>query len=84
MILYKHSNVVERIYAIKSHESVFLQLEDIIMGIASYKKNFGYNGCSKTKLELIRYLESKLNHKIESTPKSAKKFNLFEIRMRNE
>ena len=77
----EHPNSVERIYAIDSHESVFLQLEDILMGATSYKMNFGNNGNSEIKLELISYLESKLGHELKPTDKNATKFNLFKIRL---
>ena len=75
-----HPNNIEKIYAIESHESVFLQLEDILMGVTSYKMNFGKNGNSKVKLELVSYLETKLGHELKPTTKNATKFNLFEIR----
>ena len=76
-----HPNSIEKIYAIESHESVFLQLEDILMGATSYKMNFGIYGKSKAKLELINYIESKLGHELQPTNKNATKFNLFEIRL---
>ena len=77
----KKQNIVKKIYAIESYQSVFLQLEDLIMGITSYKLNFGYNGTSNTKLELIEYLEERLGHKIVPTSKNAIKYNLFEIKL---
>ena len=76
-----HPSSIEKIYAIESHESVFLQLEDILMGATSYKMNFGKNGNSSVKLELIDYIETKLGHELAPTNKSATKFNLFEIRL---
>lgn len=76
-----HPDNIERIYAIESHESVFLQLEDILMGATSYKMNFGKNGTSSAKLELIDYIETKLGHDLVPTSKSTTKFNLFEIRL---
>lgn len=76
-----HPNSIEKIYAIESHESVFLQLEDILMGATAYKMNFGNNGKSNIKLELVNYIETKLGHELKSTDKNAIKFNLFEIRI---
>ena len=76
-----HPNSIEKIYAIESHESVFLQLEDILMGATSYKINFAKEGKSTIKLELIDYIETKLGHEIKPTNKNATKFNLFEIRL---
>ena len=75
----EHLNSVEKIYAIESHESVFLQLEDILMGATAYKKNYGYNGKSNAKVELVKYLEEKLGHPLLPTTKSASKYNWFEI-----
>lgn len=75
----EHFNCVEKIYAIESHESVFLQLEDILMGATAYKKNYGYNGKSKAKVELVKYLEAKLEHSLLPTNKNASKYNWFEI-----
>lgn len=76
-----HPNSIEKIYAIESHESVFLQLEDILMGATSYKMNFARKGKSNVKLELIDYIETKLGHELKPTNKNATKFNLFEIRL---
>ena len=73
--------VISNIYAIESNESVFLQLEDILMGIASYKFNYGKNGKSKAKMELVTYLEKKLGHEIKSTSKFEDKYNVFEINL---
>lgn len=75
----KHFNCVEKIYAIESHESVFLQLEDILMGATAYKKNYGYNGKSNAKVEIVKYLEEKLGHTLLPTKKNASKYNWFEI-----
>lgn len=76
-----HPTSVEKIYAIESHESVFLQLEDILMGATSYKMNFGKDGKSSAKVELVNYIEQKLGHELNPTNKNAVKFNLFEIRL---
>lgn len=75
----EHLNSVEKIYAIESHESVFLQLEDILMGATAYKKNYGYDGKSNAKVALVKYLEEKLGHPLLPTPKNASKYNWFEI-----
>lgn len=77
----EHPNSVEKIYAIESHDSVFLQLEDILMGATAYKKNYGYHGKSKAKVELVKYLEEKLGHSLKPTNKNALKYNWFEIRL---
>ena len=76
-----HPNSVEKIYAIESKESVFLQLEDILMGATAYKINFRESGKSEAKKELIKYIEDMLGHELQPTNKKALKFNLFEIRI---
>lgn len=77
----QHPNSIEKIYAIESHESVFLQLEDILMGATSYKMNFNKKGNSAAKIELINYIEKRLGHELKPTNRNAIKFNLFEIRL---
>lgn len=79
-----HPTSIEKIYAIESKESVFLQLEDVIMGAASFKMNYGYSGKSQAKLDVMKYLESRIGMEIQPTPKSSKKFNLFNIWLRDE
>lgn len=75
----EHPSSVEKIYAIESHESVFLQLEDVLMGATAYKENYGYNGKSHAKVEMVKYLEEKLGHRLLPTNRNASKYNWFEI-----
>lgn len=74
-------SIIEKIYAIDSKESVFLQLEDILMGAVAYKANYKNYGKSTSKLELIKHIEQKLGHQIENTNKSENKFNVFGIKL---
>ena len=61
-----------------SHENLFLQYADLLIGLVSY----GYNVSDKTgaKNELYIYAEQKLNIALnKKTLKSAEPFNIFEI-----
>lgn len=73
--------IIKNIYAIESHESVFLQLEDILMGMAAYKFNYGDKGKSLAKNELIKYFETQIGHKIKITTKDESKYNVFKINL---
>ena len=63
---------------IRSHESSFMQLTDLIMGVINYK----LRGCNKViaKNRIIEKIEQHSKVPItQSTPKNADKFNLFFI-----
>ena len=77
-----YSNV-KLIQAINSKESLMLQLEDVIMGVVAYKYNFGTNGNSKAKIDLISKFESRLGTKIESYSNN-KKVNIFKMSLRRK
>ena len=49
------------------------------MGATAYKKNYGYNGKSQAKVEIVKYLEEKLGHRLLPTNRNASKYNWFEI-----
>ena len=72
--------VIRTLQNIRSHESVFLQITDLIMGAINYKIN--EKGPVETKNKIIERLEEKANVKLEnSTWKSTEKFNLFHINL---
>ncbi len=77
---YQKENI-EIIQAINSAESVILQFQNILMGTVSYKYNYGYNGTSSAKSELVTYVEEKLRRKICATYPSEYKFNIFQINL---
>ena len=79
---YNHVTPIESIQAIDSSESVILQLENILMGAVGYKYNFGINGKSKAKGQVVERIEKHLKHEIRSTTKGETKFNVFEILLR--
>ena len=72
---------IEIIQAIDSAESVILQFQNILMGTVSYKYNYGINGTSTAKAELVRYVENKLGRQIGATYPSESKFNIFKINL---
>lgn len=72
---------IEIIQAINSAESVILQFQNILMGTVSYKYNYGDNGASIAKSELVAYVEKKLGRKIGATYLSEYKFNIFKINL---
>lgn len=67
------------IQAINSKESVILQIENILMGAVGYKYNWGLSGISEPKNRVVQEIEKELGHKIASTGKNVRKFNVFEI-----
>jgi hypothetical protein len=77
----KYSSTIKHIQAIDSKESLILQLEDLIMGAVGYKYNFGYNGKSRAKMEIVNLIENKLARSITNTNRNEEKFNIFEIQL---
>lgn len=75
---------IKLIQAINSKESEILQMQNILMGAVGYKYNFGKYGKSKAKMEIVRHIESYLGHSIRETKKNEKKFNVFNIRLKNK
>lgn len=74
-----HCNCIKHIQAIDSNESLILQLEDVIMGAVGYKYNFGTQGKSEAKNKIVKLIEERIGFKIEGTPSTENKFNIFEI-----
>lgn len=71
---------VDNIQFINSKESILLQLEDVIMGCIGYKYNYGYEGKSNSKNEILNEIEK--YYIIEETISTKKKFNIFKIRLK--
>lgn len=71
-----YDETVTSIQRIESHQVCLMQLSDILIGALSYKSR-GKNN-SKAKLELIDYIEKKINHSLSfPTNLSESKFNIF-------
>ena len=74
---------IKLIQAIDSSESVILQLQNILMGTVAYKFNFGNNGQSEAKKELVSLVEKHLGQKIAPMQKNEqKRFNIFKMSLR--
>lgn len=67
------------VQAVDSKESVILQMQNILMGVVAYKYNWGVDGKSVAKMELVAYVEQILGRKIAATSQSEQKFNIFKI-----
>lgn len=79
----QNSNInanVKYAQAIHSHESVAIQLADILTGIVFAK--FNKNTTSQAKLELIELVEKHLCKEIQETRRFEEKFNVFNINLR--
>lgn len=75
------SSEVVRIQAIRSRESVLLQLTDVLTGAASARLNNTLNPCT-AKFELVCDLESRIGRPIQATARSERKLNVFKINLR--
>jgi hypothetical protein len=71
---------------IKSHESYFMQLSDVLMGAINYNlriKTGDIEGKVIAKRKLVKLISSHANISLEqSTPRVEKKFNLFFISLK--
>ncbi len=74
------SSTIQTVQAVRSRESVLMQLTDVLMGIASARLNQNSNQ-SPAKLELVDHLETLLDQKLASTPLHEKKFNVFKMNL---
>lgn len=72
------SATIATVQAVRSEESVLIQLADLLVGISSAKLNKRLTEGS-AKAELADYLEKLLGRKIAPTNLCDKKFNLFRI-----
>lgn len=81
--LYKfYDTTVNKIQLVRSDQIELMGLVDLLIGAVSYK-NRGLNN-SQAKLELVRYIEQKINKPLNrTTPKYIKKFNIFQWRPLN-
>jgi hypothetical protein len=76
-----HANLVSMsvVQAIKSEESVLLQLCDVLIGLTQARFNWADN-LGPAKRELLLHTENRLGRQIGPTYLSERKFNIFEIR----
>lgn len=73
---------IDLIKAIDSKESLLLQMENILMGAVGYKYNWGDNGVSSAKQQVVRRIEYHIGRAIRHTSASEQKFNVFVIVLR--
>lgn len=73
------SNILS-IQSLPSKQVVLIQLCDLLLGAASSRMNNTLREGS-AKAEVVKRLESHLGHRLEPTPRSADKFNIFKIRL---
>ena len=74
------SSTVSTVQAVRSDESVLIQVADVLTGIASARLNQALVSGS-AKEEVVGHLESCLGRRISHTPCSESKFNVFQIRL---
>ena len=71
---------------IRSHESVFIQLADVLMGAINYNLRYEkgeVEGRVRAKMKLIEKIKKHSNISLNTTtPKFRKKFNLFFIALK--
>jgi Protein of unknown function (DUF3800) len=72
------SATISKVQAVRSHESVMIQLVDVFVGAASAKLNQSMQADS-AKAKLVEFFESKLGRPIAATNKGEAKFNVFAI-----
>lgn len=74
------ANLVSTVYvqAIRSEESVFIQLCDVLTGLTQARFN-AVEMLGEAKRDLLLHFEQELGHPIRATTLSEQKFNVFEI-----
>lgn len=66
------------VQAIRSEESVFIQMCDVLTGLTQARFN-GIEAIGEAKRSLLLHLEERLSHPIRATTVGEQKFNVFEI-----
>ncbi len=72
------SSAIERVQAVRSRESVLLQLTDVLTGAASARLNDALTE-GTTKTALVEQIEALLGRRIRHTVRGEQKFNVFVI-----
>lgn len=75
------SSKVARIQAVRSEESVLIQLVDVLTGLAAYRLNNRINDTS-AKFQILNHFEERRARRIKPTQKGEQKFNVFRIDLR--
>ncbi len=74
-------SVVHLVQAVRSEESVLIQLADVLTGAVAARLNTELIA-SRAKAGVVRELESRLGHRLRPTPRAEQKFNQFQIDFR--
>jgi uncharacterized protein DUF3800 len=75
------SSEVSGIQAVRSDESVLIQLSDVLVGMAAYRlENHRLSNCAKA--EVVKHFEAVSGKRIKHTFKCEQKFNVFEINLK--
>jgi hypothetical protein len=72
------SSSITNVQAIRSKESILIQLTDLLTGIVAARMNNCLN-TNTAKCNLVTHLENKLSHQVKHTVRSEQKFNVFVI-----
>jgi hypothetical protein len=75
------SSKVERVQAVRSEESVLIQLVDVLTGAAARRLN-GPTESGAAKTAVLESVEERLHGEIQATGRDETKFNLFLINLR--
>jgi hypothetical protein len=70
---------ITQVQALPSHQSLGIQMADVLTGLAAAKFNKEISG--STKSDLIKLAENRINKPIQPTPKWEEKFNVFKINL---
>ncbi|MFH1855945.1 MAG: DUF3800 domain-containing protein [Candidatus Omnitrophota bacterium] len=76
------SSEIKILQALPSHENIFIQIADLLLGAVNAKFNGQVSGEAKQKI--VECIESRLGHKITATSKGYPKFNIFQIDLAGE
>jgi len=76
------SSEIKILQALPSHENIFIQMTDLLLGAVNAKFNEQVSGSSKKKI--LECIENRLEHKITTTSKEYPKFNIFWIDLSGE
>ncbi len=81
-ILQTKFGVIRNLQNIRSDESLFMQLTDLVMGAVNYHLRFSDKGRVIAKNNIIARIQKNSNHQLDhSTPKAENKLNLFFIEL---
>lgn len=76
------SSDIRILQALPSHENIFIQLTDLLLGAVNAE--FNGQGSGSAKKKILECIEARLGHKITATSKGYIKFNIFQIDLAGE